>query len=166
MSRPATTGILPGALRAWRRLYGEDPRHLLAVLGCFLLAGYAVSFVVPGPLARSLGLWFAGCVIGHDLVAYPLYALADRALLALRRVRPPSRRVAPVPVLNHVRVPALGSAVLGLIYLPTLSLRGDPAFTFASGHPMTGQLGHWLLITGGLFLGSAVIWCLRLVSTK
>ena len=152
------------ALRFWRSLYGENPLHLLAMVACFALVGYVVSFVYPGPSALSLAIWFGGAVIAHDLVLYPLYALADQPLVlgrwARRRVLP--RRPALVPAINHVRAPALGSAILGLIYFPTISLRGDPAFTFAAGHSMVGEYANWLLITGVLFLGSAVIYALRL----
>jgi hypothetical protein len=151
-------------LRSWRYLYGENPLHLLAMVGCFALVGYAVSFVFPGPSALALGIWFAGAVIGHDLILYPLYAFADQPLVVLRWAR---RRVLPrrptlVPAINHVRAPVLGSAILGLIYFPTISQRGDAAFTFTAGHSMVGEYANWLLITGVLFLGSAVIYAVRL----
>jgi hypothetical protein len=151
-------------MRLWKYLYGENPLHLLAMIGCFALVGYVVSFVFPGPSALALGIWFAGAVIGHDLVLYPLYALADQSLVlgrwGRRRVLP--RRPPLVPAINHVRAPVLGSLVLGLIYFPTISLRGDPAFTFASGHSMVGEYANWLLVTGVLFLGSAIVYAIRL----
>jgi hypothetical protein len=152
------------ALRFWRYLYGENPLHLLAMVGCFALVGYVVSFVFPGPSALALGIWFAGAVLGHDLVLYPLYALADQPLTITRWAR---RKALPrhpplVPAINHVRVPVLGSAVLGLIYLPTITRHGEDAFRFTSGLDMAGIYQHWLLITGVLFLGSAVVYALRL----
>jgi hypothetical protein len=152
------------ALRAWRAFYGANPLHLLSVLGCFALVGYVVSFVFPGPSALALAIWFAGAVIGHDLVLYPLYALADQPLVLARwlRRRALPRRPPLVPGINHVRVPVLGSAVLGIVYFPTISGRGDPAFAFTAGHPLGNEFEHWLLITGVLFLGSAVIYAARL----
>jgi hypothetical protein len=152
------------ALRFWRYLYGENPLHLLAMVGCFALVGYVVSFVFPGPSALALGVWFAGAVLGHDLVLYPLYALADQPLTITRWAR---RKALPrhpplVPAINHVRVPVLGSAVLGLIYLPTITRHGEDAFRFTSGLDMAGIYQHWLLITAVLFLGSAVVYALRL----
>lgn len=97
------------ALRLWRSLYGGNPLHLLAMIGCFALVGYAVSFVYEGPTAVALLLWFGGAVLGHDLVLYPLYALADQPLTLSRRAR---RTVLPdrpprVPAINHIRVPVL-----------------------------------------------------------
>jgi hypothetical protein len=152
------------ALRFWRYLYGENPLHLLAMIACFALVGYAVSFVFPGPSALALGIWFAGAVLGHDLVLYPLYALADQPLVLGRwlRRRTLPRRPPAVPAINHVRAPVLGSAVLGLIYFPTIDSRGEDAFRFTSGLGTPGIFGHWLLITGLLFLGSAVIYAVRL----
>jgi hypothetical protein len=151
-------------LRRWRAFYGENPLHLLAMIGCFALVGYAVSFVYPGPSALPLALWFAGAIIANDLVLYPLYALADRSLIAGRWAR---RRVLPnrpprVPAINHVRVPVLGSAVLGIIYFPTIAQRGEDAFRFTSGLGTDAIYGNWLLVTAVLFLGSAVIYAARL----
>jgi hypothetical protein len=152
------------ALRSWRHLYGENPLHLLAMVGCFALVGYVVSFLYPGPEDLALLIWFAGAVLAHDLVLYPLYALADQPLVigrwARRKVLP--RRPPLVPAINHIRVPVLGSAVLGLIYFPTITQRGEDAFRFTSGLGMAGIYQHWLLITGVLFLGSAVVYAVRL----
>jgi hypothetical protein len=151
-------------LRRWRTFYGENPLHLLAMIGCFALVGYVVSFVYPGPSALPLALWFVGAVIAHDLVLYPLYALADQSLTVSRRGR---RRILPnrpvrVPAINHVRVPVMGSAVLGIIYFPTIAQRGEDAFRFTAGLGTAAIYGNWLLVTAVLFLGSAVIYAARL----
>ncbi|WP_328301780.1 hypothetical protein [Actinomycetospora sp. NBC_00405] len=151
-------------LRSWRRFYGENPLHLLSVLGCFALSGYVVSLVYTDPSAIWLAIWFLGAVIAHDLVLYPLYALADQPLTISRWAR---RRYGPerpprVPAINHIRVPALGSAVLFLIYLPTITGRGEDALRFTSGLSTAGIFDNWLLITAILFLGSAVIYAVRL----
>ena len=151
-------------LRAWRRFYGENPLHLLAMLGCFALVGYVVSFVYEDPSLTALLIWFVGAVIGHDLVLYPLYALADQPLVLARwlRRRGPDRRPPLVPAINHVRAPILGSLVLGLIYLPTITRHGEDALRFTSGLDAADIARHWLLITAVLFLGSAVAYAVRL----
>jgi hypothetical protein len=151
-------------LRAWRYLYGENPLHLLAMLGCFALVGYVVSFVYEDPSVPALLIWFVGAVIAHDLVLYPLYALADQPLVFARwaRRRGPDHRPPRVPAINHVRAPALGSLVLGLIYLPTITRHGEDALRFTSGLDAAGIFRHWLLITAALFLGSAVVYAVRL----
>lgn len=151
-------------LRLWRHLYGENPLHLLSVLGCFALSGYVVSRLWEDPSLVPLAVWFAGAVIGHDLVLYPLYALADQPLVATRWARRRVRGDRPplVPGINHVRLPALGAALLGLIWLPSITGRAAESFAFTAGHPAVGQFENWLLITGVLFLGSAVVYALRL----
>ncbi|MGI9002919.1 MAG: hypothetical protein ACR2GH_14875 [Pseudonocardia sp.] len=159
--------MISGVLAGWRRFYGENPLHLLALLGCFALAGYAVSFAVQAPTPIQLGIWFVGAVIGHDLVLYPLYALADRSLLAGRRARRrrharPSR----VPATNYVRVPVLGSVLLLLVFLPVIIRQGEAAYEAASGLTMEPYLERWLLITGAMFLLSAVLYALRRVRSE
>jgi hypothetical protein len=150
--------------RAWRYLYGENPLHLLAMLGCFALVGYVVSFVSGDPSVPALLIWFLGAVIAHDLVLYPLYALADQPLVFARWARRRGRDHRPprVPAINHVRAPVLGSLVLGLIYLPTITRHGEDALRFTSGLDAAGFFRHWLLITAVLFLGSAVVYAVRL----
>ena len=152
------------ALRLWRYLYGENPLHLLAMLGCFALVGYVVSFVYEDPSVTALLIWFVGAVLVHDLVLYPLYALADQPLTILRwgRRRALPRHPPLVPAINHVRAPVLGSLVLGLIYLPTITRHGEDALRFTSELDAAGIYRHWLLITGVLFLGSAAVYAVRL----
>jgi hypothetical protein len=151
-------------LRGWRAFYGDHPLHLLTMIGCFALVGYVVSLVYTDPSAIWLLVWFAGAVIAHDLILYPLYALADQPLTISRWAR---RKYLPgraplVPAINHIRVPVLGSGVLFLIYLPTITGRGESALRFAAGLSTAGIFDHWLLITGILFLGSAVIYAVRM----
>ena len=44
-------------MRRFRRWYGANPLHLLAMLGCFALAGYAAAAAAAGqaPSASSSG---------------------------------------------------------------------------------------------------------------
>ena len=63
-----------------RRWYGSSPLHLVTVLAALALAGVAVVPLVQSDRAVQIGLWFLGAVLVHDLVLFPLYALADRAL--------------------------------------------------------------------------------------
>ena len=75
-------------MRRLLRWYGANPLHLLALLACFALAGYAAARLVS---SRPLGVavWFLGAVVGHDLLLMPLYSLADRSALAAIRHRTP-----------------------------------------------------------------------------
>ena len=146
--------------------YGADPLHLLALLACFALAGYAAYRASLGPLPIRMLVWFGGAVIGHDLVLYPLYALADRSLLTLRprrhrRSRPADGRPLPSAV-NHIRVPALLSGLLLLMFSPVIFRQGEGAYRAASGLSESPYLARWLLITGALFAASAVVYAIRI----
>lgn len=92
-----------GALaRRFTACYGADPLHLLGTVAASALAGYAVTVLGPEALWnprvwwQSIGVWFLAAVIAHDLVLFPLYALADRSLVrALSALR--GRRTTGMP---------------------------------------------------------------------
>jgi hypothetical protein len=143
------------------RWYGANPLHLLALLGCFALAGYAAAQLVQSrPLA--VAVWFLGAVVGHDLLLMPLYSLADRSAVAAIRHRTP--RLPAVPWINYLRVPAGLSGLLLLIWFPLILRLGTNyhASTTLSPDPF---LWHWLAVTGALFLLSAAMLALRLRRT-
>jgi hypothetical protein len=143
-----------------RRAYGAHPLHLLSLLGCFALAGYAVLQASHGPLPVRMGIWFFGALVAHDLVLFPLYALADRSLGALLPRRR-GRRLALAGSINYVRVPALLSGLLLLMFFPLILRRSEDAYGRASGLDASPYLGRWLLITGIAFAVSAVVFALR-----
>jgi hypothetical protein len=149
---------LAGFLRSFFRWYGASPLHLLAMLGCFALAGYAAAELLPGNVAGVL-IWLAGAVIGHDLILMPLYTLADQSAMAVFRHRPP--RLPAVAPINYLRVPAALSGMLLLIWFP-LVLRLPGRFTATTTLPLDPYLWHWLAVTGVLFLLSAAALALRL----
>jgi hypothetical protein len=142
----------------FRRSYGDGPLHLLALLASFALAGYGVLKMLHAPHGVQILVWFVGAVIGHDLVLYPLYALADAGL---HRV-PGQRRPAPVPWLNHVRVPAAVSGLLFLVWFPLILGLAEPTYRAASGRGTAPFLGRWLLVTGIVFGLSALVYAVRL----
>lgn len=144
-------------LSAWRRVYGENPMHLLALLGTLALAGTAVVHAArsPAPTPLLLAVWFAGAVIAHDLLLFPLYALADRAL-TLPRFR----------AVNYVRVPVLGSGLLLLVSFPPILGQGEDAYVAASGLDTDPYLGRWLAITACMFGLAAVLYLARLVRSR
>ena len=145
-------------MRRQLRWYGASPLHLLALLACFGLAGYAAARLESShPVA--VAIWFVGAVIGHDLLLMPLYALADRSAMAAIRHREPNLPAA--PWINYVRVPAALSGLLLLVWFPLILRLRSPyhASTTLSADP---YLWHWLAVTGTLFLLSAVAFALRL----
>jgi hypothetical protein len=145
-------------VRHLTRWYGANPLHLLALLASFALAGYAAAQLVP---SRPVGIavWFAGAVVGHDLVLMPLYSIADWSVLAAVRHRAPTAPT--VPWINYLRVPAGLSALLLLVWFP-LILRLSWHYQYSTNLSPDPFLWHWLAVTGVLFLISAVAYALRL----
>ncbi|MEU6205758.1 hypothetical protein ABZ814_19515 [Micromonospora musae] len=152
--------------------YGAGPRHLLVLLLCFVVTGWVALRVAGEATAGRMLLWFVGAVVLHDLVLFPLYALLDRGLRAAVGVpaRPSAaapgrneaeRATARLALLNHVRVPALGAALLFLVYLPGVLGWGADTYRAATGQERTPFLGRWLVLSGALFLLSAVVWVIR-----
>ncbi len=151
---------------AFHGVYGSYPLHLLTMTAGFALLGYVVVTVRPMTLWnahcwwQSIAVWFAGAVIAHDLLLFPIYALADRILWA-RAGRRPGRQL-PVSVRNYLRIPALGSGLTLLVFLPGIIRQGAPTYLSATGQTQQPFLGRWLLLTAAMFATSAVVYLSRL----
>ena len=158
------------ASERFRTVYGSNPLHLLTLIAGFALFGYVLATIKPVTLWnpnvwwQSILVWFAAAIIAHDLVLFPLYALADRILVAGSRIRP--RSEVPVPLLNYVRIPALGAALTLLVFLPGIIEQGGPAYRAATGQTQDGFLGRWLLLTAAMFAVSAVVYGTRLALSR
>lgn len=144
----------------WRRHYGASPVHLVSLLASFALAGYVATRILGSVSWGWILVWLAGAVIAHDLILWPLYTLVDRAATRAARHNPEHRPL--VPWINHLRVPAVISAVLLAISFP-LVLRLQPAtYQAATGLTPAPYLTRWLLITAALFGASAILYTARL----
>jgi hypothetical protein len=159
---------LPGRFRA---IYGSRPLHLLTMLSGFALLGYVlatfkpVTLWDPGTWWQSIAVWLAAAVVAHDLLLFPLYALADRALWT----RIGRRKAASRPNIsarNHIRVPALGAGLTLLIFLPGIIEQGGPTYRAATGQDQQPFLGRWLLLTAAMFAASAVVYATRLAAAR
>jgi hypothetical protein len=146
-----------------RRAYGASPLHLLALLACFALTGYVATHLVDDPLIVRMLIWFGGAVIGHDLVLFPLYALADRSLRGVLRILPATRlnRTPVVPPLNYLRTPTLGAALTLVLFLPGIIQQGAGTYRSATGLTQAPYLGRWLVLTAAMFGVSAVLYAIR-----
>ena len=133
-----------------RRLYGDGPLHLLSHVAALALAAYAFTRIFAGGQPWNVVLWFVGAVILHDLIAFPLYTGLNRLALE-RRMR----------FVNHVRVPALLSACLFIVFFPLILGLGDGRYERATTLSQDVYLGRWLLLCGALFAASALVCALR-----
>jgi hypothetical protein len=151
----------------FRKVYGAHPLHLLTMLSGFALLGYTLVTFTPSQLWnrgtwwQSIAVWFAAAVVGHDLVLFPLYALADR-MLPTRTARNHPK----VLLRNHIRVPALGAGLTLLVFLPGIIEQGGPTYEAATGQTQQPFLGRWLLLVAAMFGVSAALYAGRLLATR
>ena len=156
-------------IRWIRRWYGAHPLHLLALLAAFALAGYAVHDVVAAGQWRGFAEWFVIAIIGHDLLLFPLYSLADlslRGLLPGRRRRARTAEAAGMPgsrppVLNYVRIPVMFSLLVLMAFFPLILGLSQGFYHPASGLGTQPYLWRWLGVTGVMFAISAVGYAWR-----
>jgi hypothetical protein len=167
-----------------RRWYGANPLHLLALLAAFALAGYAVHAVMAAGEWTGFAEWFAVAIIGHDLLLFPLYSLADLSLRHLVPGGAHGRVPAPAPanrgpfeafqspqtgppapgwppLLNYVRIPVIFSLLLLLTFFPMILGLSERELHRASGLGTGPYLWRWLGVTGAMFVISAVCYALR-----
>lgn len=143
-------------MTGFRRLYGSHPLHLIGHLAVFFVAGWAIQQIVGGGKVVNWIAWFLGAALLHDLVLVPVYSVLDRLLE--RVAGGPTRRP---PAVNHLRVPAVISGILLLVYFPLILGYSSKNYRNDTGHALAGYTRNWLLITAGVFVGSALVYAVR-----
>jgi uncharacterized membrane protein len=146
----------------FRERYGAGPLHLIAGAASFAIAAYALSRALELTANPDrIVLWLGGSIVAHDLVLFPLYAVVGVLVAAalLPRGRRSRLRIA---ALNHLRVPALFSGLLLLVWYPLVAGPADRTFMRATGLSKDVYLERWLLLSASLFAASAVLFALRL----
>lgn len=155
---------------AFHDVYGAHPVHLLTMTAGFALFGYIVATVKPMTLWnphtwwQSIAVWFAAAVVAHDLLLFPIYALADR-ILWIRRGRRPDRHPL-VSARNYLRIPALGSGLTLLVFLPGITEQGASTYLAATGQTQQPFPGRWLLLTAVMFGASALVYLVRAATRR
>lgn len=143
---------------SFKRRYGARPIHLVVHVVGLAIAAYALAQLLGEKRWVNFAAWFLAAAVLHDLVLLPVYTALDHVLRARLPGRPAEHRV---PIVNHVRAPALISGLLLLIYFPLILGPAGPAYFSATGHHPSGYLRNWLLITLALFGGSAAVYAVR-----
>jgi hypothetical protein len=142
----------------FKKRYGANPVHLVVHVIGLAIAAYAVVQLLGEKRWVNFAAWFLVAAVLHDLVLLPAYTALDHVF----RARLPHRAAAHrVPIVNHVRAPALISGLLLLIYFPLILGPAGPGYFSATGHHPSGYLRNWLLITIALFAGSAAVYAVR-----
>ncbi|WP_428342531.1 hypothetical protein [Mycobacterium sp.] len=160
---------MTSSLAAFRKVYGSHPLHLLTMLAGFALFGYVVVTATPSTLWKpegawwhSMAVWFLAAFLAHDLVVFPIYALIDR-ILGTRDSRSLIHGERRVPVRNYVRVPALGSGLLLIIFFPGIIRQGASLYSDDTGLTQEPFVGRWLMLTAIMFGVSALAYGIRSV---
>jgi hypothetical protein len=154
-----------------KRLYGENLLHLIVLVGALALVAYTISVLGvqslfnPKVWWQSIAVWFAVAVIGHDLILFPLYALAERLLPTGRRDAK-SANPHRVPVTNYVRMPTLATGLTFALFLPGIIQQGAFTYNAATGLTQEPFLARWLLLVAGFYLASAVCYVVKSVMTR
>jgi hypothetical protein len=130
---------------------------LAGTVAALAVGAYAATLVITDPSVVGMLVWFAGALVLHDLVLFPLYAAGDRLPVALPRT--------PVPLVNHVRIPVLGAGLTFLLYLPGIIRQGEPVHLGATGLDQSPYLTRWLLLVAAMVAVSALVYAVRLVLT-
>lgn len=148
-------------MSAFRRWYGAGPLHaIVLVISATVIATAVVRWFDAGADTIKILAWFGAAVIGHDLVFLPLYTLLDR-LATGRWRRRDADRDEPAWTSAYVRVPALLSALMFIVFLPLIAGLGRDSYHAASGHDPRGYLERWLIATAVLFALAAAAFVLR-----
>jgi len=156
----ATTTSAPAGRFA--RLYGARPWHLLSLLASFALTGYVVRRLLDETSAFvQIAVWFIGGAVVWDLVLGPALALADR----LVRPRLGAVQVRGVSPLNHLRVPALVSSLLLLLFAPLVLQRSKQTYQAKTGLLQDPYLERWAAVALSLFTLSALVYAVAVLRT-
>lgn len=156
------------ALARFAKSYGSGPGHLLLMLAGFAAVAAVVATMKPASLWnanswwQSIAVWFVVAVIAHDLIAFPVYAVADRILARSTR-RADAAGVSPI---NYVRLPAMAAALTFLVFLPGIIEQGGPAYQAATGQTQEPFLARWLWLTASFFAVSAVAFGVRVLLVR
>lgn len=149
-------------ISAFRRRYGATPLHLVGHLVALAITVYAFTFMLDPTFTHPVNLlvYFVGGALVHDLVFLPIYTVLD----AIVRSRDHHRLR--VRSINHLRVPAIMSAVMFVVYWPQIIGHGSENYVADAGHAPPDFAVRWLLITVGLFAVSGAAYAARALRTR
>lgn len=152
----------------FRGVYGSSPLHLLALLASLLIAGAAVVgwFDNTAAITERILIWFLGAALAHDLILLPLYLVLDRIAFGVLHERagtPPPQRA---PGWVYVRIPALLSGLLWLVFFPQALRLGESTFRVASGLGQSVYLSRLLLTCGAMFALSGLAYAVGLARAR
>ena len=146
--------------RRLRVAYGARPLHLLSGLAALALSGYAILKLFHSAQPLEIAEWLVAAIVIHDLVLLPTYSvlggLAHRGLgvgTAGREER--------LEALNHLRIAVFFVVLPLLIWAPLIFGLANDRYAHNTGLSTDIYLGRWLLYSGGVCVGSALLYVVR-----
>lgn len=163
-AEPPAPGRKPRPDRHRRPPWRPLARSVVVVAG-LALAGYAVAMAFRARDSIGMLAWFAGSVIGHDLLLFPAYACLDRVAVVVLS-RPSIAARLPVSPLNHLRAPTIAGLLLFCLSFPGIARQGAASYLAATGQTQQPFLGRWLAAVGVMFLVSGLLYAIRLAVAR
>jgi hypothetical protein len=147
----------------FRNFYGGQPLHLLAAVVSFALvvAGF-VGWLAPASDPRGILLWLIGCLLGSQLVLLPVAWLLDR--IAFGHAQSGTTRTG--AGVSYLRVPALLSGLLLVVFAPLIFRADAGTFEVSTGTSPATYLYRWLIATGAMFAISALLYATAIARTR
>ena len=139
-----------------RDRYGDTPLHAIAVVVSSAIATYGFLEVAQRPNALSFAIYFAGAIVAHDLIAFPVYSLLNAVA-----GRTTETVGLDATAINYVRVPALLAAFAFIVWFPLILGLSDSLYVADTGHQRPAYLERWLVVTAALFALSGLLYAVR-----
>ncbi|HEX5191889.1 MAG TPA: hypothetical protein VFW09_03740 [Solirubrobacteraceae bacterium] len=147
-------------MKRFRAGYGAAPLHLLAITASFaIVAVAAINWLHARTHVGNILLWYLGCLLVAEFLVIPLAALLDRIAWG-RAARRGAGSV-------YVRVPAMLSGLMLLVFLPLIAGLGTANFHSTTGiEPSDRYLVRWLLASAAMFACSGLLYAGRLARSR
>jgi len=146
--------------RRFRDGYGARPLHLLSGLAALALSGYAILELFHKAQPLEIAEWLIAAILLHDLVLLPFYSLlgglAHRGLGVGK-----AGREERVEALNHLRIAVFFVVLPLFIWAPLIFGLANARYFHSTGQTTDGYLGRWLLYSGVICAGSALLYVIR-----
>jgi hypothetical protein len=147
-------------VRPFRAGYGAAPVHLLAIIVSFVIVGAAfVNWFHARTHIGNILVWYVGCLLAIELMLIPLAWALDRTAheQVSRRVGRPLRGAG----WAYVRIPAMLSGLMLIVFLPLILRLGDSTFRAYTGMTTSVYLVRWLAASTAIFACSALLYAAR-----
>jgi hypothetical protein len=151
-----------------RRARDVEPLQLFAIVVSFAIVAAGVAgWFQAGSDPRGIFLWALACALAFEWILLPLAWLLDRIAFGPRTLRPAQAAPATAPVVPpanraYLRVPALLSALLLIVFAPLIFRADTPTFAATTGLAPPDYLTRWLLATAAMFAVSALAYAVSL----